>query len=201
MSYLRVNEKEKEKAKVRARKAKVKARRARKAKAKGRKAKVKVKVKEKVKADVLTVVSQGIRREIAGQMSQIGSRMTMEFTTVMRVSSDNLSNVPNLAHLITQLQRTKTDNPSGENHLPAFTIDLSASSLQVVDAREVRNVDTGIQGSATCGKRITANWGTSASSCTKKGSKEMGVVINRHHRKPPDLRVEEGDNPTRTWVT
>ena len=105
MSYLRMNAKAKEKAKakVRARKAKVKARRAKRAKAKGRKAKVKA--KGKAKEIVVTVVSQDIRRGIAGQMKEIGIRMTMDFTTSRTErsrSSSNLSREVNLVHLITQ---------------------------------------------------------------------------------------------------
>ena len=116
MSYLRENEKEKVKEKVRARKAKAKGRKARK-----------VKVKEMAKGDVLTVASQGTRRETAGQMSQIGIRMTMESTTGIQVSSKSLSNVLSQAHLVTQLQRIRMDNPPGENHLLAFMTDLNAS--------------------------------------------------------------------------
>ena len=92
------------------------------------------------------------------------------------------------------------DNPSGENRLPAFTTDLSASSSKVDDVQEVGNVDTGIQGSASSGKRIIANWGISANSCTKTGNKEMVVGTSRRHPVPPDQRAEGDSRTTRTLV-
>ena len=63
-------------------------------------------------------------------------------------------------------------------------------------------VDTGIQGSVKCGKRITANWGANANLCTKTGNKAMGVVNNRHHLVPQEeLGVKEGRTTTRTLET